>query len=107
MGPCRRQADKTTDSAVPGGQFTEEHPGNETASYNWYPVARLDAAARRSSIRDADGLRRNATMRFQWVRYDPMTGVEENVQGPESPGWWWGYWTRTSDLRDVNLRRSS
>ena len=41
-------------------------------------------------------------MRFQWVRYDPMTGVEENVQGPESPGWWWGYWTRTSDLHDVN-----
>ena len=40
-------------------------------------------------IRDADG--RSSALGFQWIRVDSLTEVEENVQNPESPRWWWTY----------------
>ena len=69
--------------------------GTPPAGYYWFGW--LSLYANRNSVRDADGMSA-ALFSYQWVRVDPNTLAEENIQNPENPGWWWTYVPQTADL---------
>ena len=99
---CRSEAEYTFDTLVANAQglivqsqrvnrpATGEPPITGTPRPGWT----LSTHGR--DIRDADG--RSSALGFQWIRVDPLTGVEENVQNPESPRWWWTYVVQDADV---------
>ena len=68
--------------------------GTPPAGYYWFGW--LSLYANRNNVRDPDG--QSGPYSYQWVRVDPVTLAEENIQNPEVPGWWWTYVPQTADL---------
>ena len=99
---CRKMVEKTSDNAVPVGQSSDQQVLNTpaTGEIRIGGTTRVGGTltANRSNVRDADGLTRTAIYRFQWIRHDPVTEFEEDIQNPESPGWWWTYVITDADV---------
>ena len=105
---CRREAEYTFDTLVANeeGLIVQSQRVNSPATgqpritrtppagYYWFGW--LSLYANRNGVRDADGM--SPPISYQWVRVDPTTLAEENIQNPEVPGWWWTYVPQTADL---------
>ena len=81
---CRKMVEKTSGNAVPVGQSSDQQALNTPATgvirITGSPRAGSTLTANRSNVRDADGMT-NSIAHFQWIRHDPVTETDENVQG--------------------------
>ena len=108
---CRKIVEKTSDNAVPEGQSSDQQALNTAATgvirITGSPRVGGTLTANRSNVRDADGLTRTSIYRFQWIRHDPVTEFEENVQGPENSGVWSSYVVTDADVdKAIKVRMS-
>ena len=108
---CRKMVEKTFDNAVPEGQSSDQQVLNTAATgvirITGSPRVGRTLTANRSNVRDADGLTRTSIYHFQWIRHDPVTEFEENVQGPENSGVWSSYVVTDADVdKAIKVRMS-
>ena len=99
---CREEAEFTFDTLVANeeGLIVQSQVVNNPATgappITGTPRPGWTLSTHGRDIRDADG--RSSALGFQWIRVDPLTEVEENVQNPESPRFWWTYVVQEADV---------
>ena len=108
---CRSEAEFTFDTLVANeeGLIVQSQVVNNpaTGAPGISGTARVGwtFTADRDNLRDEDGM--TSPVRLHWIRLDPVTATDENVQNPESPGWGWTYVVQGDDVgKAIKVRAS-
>ena len=108
---CRSEAEFTFDTLVANeeGLIVQSQVVNNpaTGAPGISGIARVGwtFTADRDNLRDEDGM--TSPVRLHWIRLDPVTATDENVQNPESPGWGWTYVVQGDDVgKAIRVRAS-